>query len=473
MNENSPYKRILVANRGEIALRIIRTCRENDIETIAVYSREDSGSAHVEFADNACCIGEGHPSASYMNIPSIISAALLFGAEAVHPGYGFLAEDDRFAKILRAHGISFIGPEADALLLAKDKLISRKTALSVNVPVLPGSGEISASNFLDEAEKIGYPLVIKPRVGGAGRGIIEVWSKEELLSVLTNPAFDTDVLGSYYLERKLGKARHIEAQVLADRFGVAKVIGIRDCSIQKGRQKIIEESPPAHLGKTMRKRIEDASLELCSSMGLSTAVTFEFLVSGNDFFFIEVNPRIQVEHTVTEMLTGIDIVWEQIKLSAGERLDLAGEEYLYDKRQNYDDGHAIQARIYVEPDFSSGSCGLIGSLRIPGGPGVRFDTHLYPGCAVPYLYDPLVAKVIAWGSNRVEAIRRMRRALEEVRIEGVMTNIEVLKGIVESKEFRHAKHDIGFAEEFNFCSKEAGEQKEAIKGMKACEMFSV
>lgn len=449
----APYARILVANRGEIALRVMRTCREKGIETVAVYSRVDGDSLHVEQADRACCVGEGEAGDSYMNIPNIICAALQLEADAIHPGYGFLSEDARFAEICVAHGISFIGPGPEALKLAGDKFLTREVASASGIPVLPASsGDLSMSNVRQEARKVGYPLILKPRSGGGGRGIMHSGDEEALERLLLDPAVRQCISrdGSL-LERCLRDPRHIEVQLLADRTGNARVVGLRDCSVQMNQQKVVEEAPPTHLSRGMRHRLFEAALRLCRATRFTTAGTVEFLVSGDDFFFIELNPRIQVEHTVTEMLTGLDLVWEQIRLSAGDGLEEPGASATLSDSVNAREprawGHAIQARIYAEhPHDPSGLCTGVGALRFPGGPGVRVDTHIYPGCSVPYIYDPLLAKIVTLASTRAEAVKRMRRALDEVRIEGVPTNLPMLEAVIDSKEFRHGHYHTNLLE---------------------------
>lgn len=443
----APYGRVLVANRGEIALRIIRTCREVGIETVAVYSRADNDSLHVERADMACCIGEGDPGDSYMNIPNVICAALELEARAIHPGYGFLSEDARFAEICDAHGLAFIGPGADALRLAGDKLLMREVADSAGVPVPPASSrELSLSSAREQAGELGFPLVLKPRSGGGGRGIRYAGDGESLSRILSDPATRECVAGGgFFLERCVTGARHIEVQLLADQTGRTLAAGVRDCSIQRNRQKIIEEAPPVHLSGRTRDRLVEAALRVSRASGFTTAGTAEFLVNDDGFYFIELNPRIQVEHTVTEMLTGLDLVWEQIRLSAGETLEgshgppgCRDHVHARDVRSR---GHAVQARICAEhPGTPRGLLGRVENLRFPGGPGVRVDTHLYPGCSVPFIYDPLLAKVVTWAPTRAEALRRMSRALSEVRIDGVETNLPLLVSLIDSSEFRHGHY---------------------------------
>lgn len=404
----SPFGKILVANRGEIALRVMRTCREKGIGTVAVYSRADKASLHVRHADRACCVGEADARDSYMNVPNIVSAALELGADAVHPGYGFLAEDARFAEICSAHGLSFIGPSADALRLAGDKCRMRAVAEECGVPVLPATdGPISRrQDVLRKAGDVGYPLLLKPRCGGGGRGICYAADSDDLTGLMEEREVRASLeSGRSFLEHCLQRPRHIEVQVLADREGGTRAIGLRDCSVQRNRQKIIEEAPPPRLDRAMEKRLVGDAVCLSAASGFSTAGTVEFLVKGDDYYFIELNPRIQVEHTVTEVLTGLDLVWEQIRLAGGSALG--------SHSPTGTPGHAIQARIYAERPGT-----MVGGLRLPGGPGVRVDTHLRRGCPVPYFYDPLLVKVIVRAPTRAGARIRLRRALGETRIGG-------------------------------------------------------
>ncbi|MBU4240528.1 MAG: acetyl-CoA carboxylase biotin carboxylase subunit [Actinobacteria bacterium] len=473
----SPFGTMLVANRGEIALRVMRTCQEKGIGTVAVYSRADEGSLHVQQADRACCVGEAGARDSYMNVANIVCAALELGADAVHPGYGFLAEDARFAEICSAHGLSFIGPSADALLLAGDKCRMRKVAVGCGVPVLPAaSGPLSRPEALRKARDVGYPLVLKPRCGGGGRGIRLAADEDGLRGLLEEREVRASLeSGRSFLEHCLERPRHIEVQVLADREGDTRAIGLRDCSVQRRRQKMIEEAPPPRLDRAMEGRLVDDAVCLSRASGFSTAGTVEFLVKGDDYFFIELNPRIQVEHTVTEVLTGLDLVWEQIRLASGSALERPGRRGATGAAtgsRERDCGHAIQARISAEhPGLSicnsqhpsppplppaGGKVGMggvlrgrteVGELRLPGGPGVRVDTHLRQGCPVPHFYDPLLAKVIVWAPNRAEALIRLRRALGETHIGGVETNLPMLEALLGSAAFEEGCYHTGLLEE--------------------------
>ncbi|MHB8894301.1 MAG: acetyl-CoA carboxylase biotin carboxylase subunit [Candidatus Geothermincolia bacterium] len=447
------FRRLLIANRGEIALRVMRTCQEKGIETVAVYSTVDRDSAHVEQAGASCCIGDGDARDSYMNVANIICAALHLEADAVHPGYGFLSEDSRFAEICDAHGLAFIGPGAEALKLTGDKVLTREVAAGCGVPVLPALYATRQSgNLRDEVRRVGYPVVAKPRVGGGGRGILHAADEGALERHLSDRSLGNSIeKGEYFFERFLEHPRHIEVQLLADRTDGVRVAGLRDCSLQKNRQKVIEEAPPPHLSRSIRHRLSDAATRVCRTAGFSTVGTAEFLLDGDDFYFLEFNPRIQVEHTVTEMVTGLDLVWEQIRLAAGEALDvqLASEPRAVSQsaREPGPHGHAIQARVCAEwAGGPTGHAGNVGNLRFPGGPGVRVDTHLHTGCALPYIYDPLLMKIVTWGSTRAGAVQRMRRALDEVRVGGVHTNLTLLQAVADSREFGHGHYDTGTLE---------------------------
>lgn len=444
----APYKKMLIANRGEIALRIMRTCRENNIETIAVYSTADRDSLHVQHADASCCIGDGAAQDSYMNISNIICAALHLKADAIHPGYGFLSEDSRFAEICDTHNLSYIGPRVEALRVAGDKVLSREVALRCDIPVLPATHLTHRiGNLRDEVGEVGYPVVAKPRAGGGGRGILHVPDESALERCMSDRSLMRSIeKGEYFFERFLTRPRHIEVQLIADFGGDVRAIGLRDCSIQKNKQKIIEEAPPPHLSRHLRNRLFDAAIRFCKASGFTTVGTAEFLVDGEEFYFMEFNPRIQVEHTVTEMTTGLDLVWEQIRLSAGEPLEAAqtaeSRQAPQSGRESGHEGHAIQARISAEwAQGTPGFCGNVESLQFPGGPGIRVDTHVHPGCDLPYLYDPLLMKVITWASTRGGAVQRIRRALDEVSIGGVKTNLSALQAIVESRDFGHGHYD--------------------------------
>ncbi|MCL5773180.1 MAG: acetyl-CoA carboxylase biotin carboxylase subunit [Firmicutes bacterium] len=441
------FRKILIANRGEIALRVIRACKELEIKTVVVYSTVDRESLPVQMADEAFCVGPAAAQASYLNIPNIISAALISGADAIHPGYGFLAENEKFVDICESHGIKFIGPPGSSMTLMKDKSMARKSISAAGIPVLPGTYEISGE---DEALKFskghGFPLIIKAVAGGGGKGIRVVRDVNELLKALSTTqveaksAFDDDRI---YLEKFLEEPRHIEVQLLADQHGNVVHLGERDCSVQRLRQKLVEESPSQILDDKLRKKMGDAAVMAAKAVGYKSLGTMEFLldVSTGEFFFMEMNTRIQVEHPVTEMVTGLDLVKAQIKIAAGEKLEFTQEDVRLK-------GHAIECRINAE-DPEKGflpSTGEIKGINIPGGPGLRVDTHIYSGMKVMPFYDSLMAKVITYGRNREEAIKKMNRALEEFKIEGIKTTIPFHLKILNNAFFREGQIHTNFVE---------------------------
>ena len=437
---------LLIANRGEIAVRVIRTCREMGIRTVAIYSEADSNSIHVKLADKSLCIGPSEPSRSYLDIPRVMSALEVSGADGVHPGYGFLSENPRFAEIVRASGKVFVGPSPEALELIGDKVKAREIAKKVGLPLLPGSdGPVDFQKALEVASKIGYPVVIKAAAGGGGRGIRVVYNEKELREKFPLATQEAEVAfgdGRLYVERYLINPKHIEIQVLADKYGNVITLGERECSIQRRHQKLIEEAPSLALTEEKRKEMEALVKEFCREIGYEGAGTVEFLMDqeGN-FYFMEMNGRIQVEHPVTEMVYGIDLVEWQIRIARGERLNIG-------KLQRR--GYAIECRINAEdPNTFLPSPGKVEELYIPGGYGVRVDTHLYCGYAVPPFYDSLLAKLVCWGQTREEAIRRALRALEEFHISGngLKTNIEFHKRVLSTREFQQGRHHIRFIEE--------------------------
>ncbi len=431
------FDKVLIANRGEIALRVIRACRELDIQTVVVYSEADAHSLPVHLADEAICIGPASARESYLNIPAIISAALISGAQAIHPGYGFLSESADFAEVCKAHGLVFIGPPSEVLARFQDKAATRAAMKQVGLPVIRGSdGPVrSVSEALRTAEAIGYPVMVKAKAGGGGRGMRKAGSPQELqrlwdqARVEAKASFGDEGL---YLERCLEGVRHVEAQIAVDEAGQGICLGERECSIQRRNQKLIEEAPSASIGEGLRREIAQRSVEAAVRLGYRNVGTFEFLVdSRGDYYFIEVNSRIQVEHTVTEMTTGIDLVKEQIALASGETLSFSEE-------QIWVQGHAIECRINAE-DAEAGFAPATGVLTAwvpPAGPGIRVDSHCFQGYEVPPYYDSLLAKVIAWGRDRAEAVARMQRALDEFTIVGVTTNIPAHKKILASELFR-------------------------------------
>lgn len=418
------FKKILIANRGEIALRVIRACRELDIETVAVFSEADREALHVKAADEAVCVGPVAGAKSYLNIPNIISAADLTGVDAIHPGYGFLAENARFAEICESHGFTFIGPSPKVIEIMGDKGIARKTMLDNGIPVVPGSKDVinDDDNAEAVAQEIGYPVLIKASAGGGGKGMRVAHSAKELSSSIQlaqNEAQAAFGNAEVYLEKYLEEPRHIEFQILGDNFGNIIHLGERDCSVQRRHQKLLEESPSCALTPELRAEMGEVAVKAAKMVEYRNAGTIEFLLdSHGNYYFMEMNTRIQVEHPVTELVTGIDLVKEQIRLAAGEPLG-----YTQDDVQLR--GWAIECRINAEnpeKDFMP-SPGTIKIYHVPGGPGVRIDSAAYQGYSIPRYYDSMVGKLIVWGNTREEAIVRMRRALEELVVDGIHTTI--------------------------------------------------
>jgi acetyl-CoA carboxylase biotin carboxylase subunit len=433
------FKKILIANRGEIALRIIWACRELGIRTVAIYSTADADSLHVRFADEDVCIGPPRNADSYLNIGAEIT-----DADAIHPGYGFLAESAPFAEVCEACRIRFIGPSPGVMRLMGDKARARDTASGAGVPVLPGSRGTLMEQ--DEAQRvagrIGYPVIVKATAGGGGRGMRIVWSAEQLepaLSAARTEAKAAFGVPDVYLEKYLKAPRHIEFQILADSFGNAVSLGERECSIQRRHQKILEESPSMALTPKLRRRMTDAALKLVRTVGYQNAGTLEFLLDEEGrFYFMEMNTRVQVEHPVTEMVTGIDLIKEQIKIAAGESLAFRQEDIVHT-------GHSIECRINAEdPETFVPSPGTITTFHLPGGPGVRVDTAAHPECRIPPYYDSMIAKLITRGNNRMEAISRMRRSLEVMVVKGIRTNIPLHLKIINDPDFIRGNLDTGF-----------------------------
>jgi acetyl-CoA carboxylase biotin carboxylase subunit len=417
------FGKILIANRGEIALRIQRACREMGIKTVVVHSEADSEAKYVKLADESVCIGPAASSASYLNIPAIISAAEVTDAEAIHPGYGFLSENPDFAERVDKSGFVFIGPQAETIRLMGDKVNAKQVMGKAGVPCVPGSdGPLpeAPEESLKIARKIGYPVIVKAAGGGGGRGMRVVHTEAALKSAISVTRAEAGAAfgnATVYLEKYLENPRHIEVQVLADGHKNVVHLGERDCSMQRRHQKIMEEAPAPELTSKQRARIGERCIEACRKIGYRGAGTFEYLYEEGEFYFIEMNTRIQVEHPVTEMITGVDIVQEQIRVAAGERLSVRQKDVEIR-------GHAIECRINAEDPFRfTPSPGRITSYHPPGGPGIRVDTHIYQGYTVPPNYDSLIGKVIAYGEDRDQAIRRMRIALSEMAIEGIQTNI--------------------------------------------------
>jgi acetyl-CoA carboxylase biotin carboxylase subunit len=441
------FRKVLIANRGEIAVRIIRACKELGIKTVAVYSEADRDCLHVKMADEAVCIGPAPAKESYLNIPNIISAALLKGCDAIHPGYGFLAEDATFAEICARYRIKFIGPPPHAIELMGNKAKARQLAQQVGVPVIPGRDHVeSEREAVEAARQLGYPVLIKAAAGGGGKGIRIVHSEQELLRNLSIARTEAEAAfgnGAVYLEKFLEEPRHIEFQILADEHGNIIHLGERECSLQTVRhQKLLEEAPSPAVTPSLRERMGRAAMRLAAAAGYTNAGTVEFLLDRHgNFYFIEMNTRIQVEHPVTEMVTGIDLVKEQIRIAAGERLSI---------RQVEMRGHAIECRITAEDprrNFAPNT-GIINRLILPGGPGIRLDTHLYEGYEIPPYYDALLCKLIAHGRDRNEAIARAQRALSEFVLEGIRTTIPLHQRLLAHTAFWRGAISTGFLPRF-------------------------
>lgn len=437
------FKKILIANRGEIALRIIRTCKEMGIETVAVYSEADRDSLHVVFADEAVCIGPATSQESYLKIPSIISAAQVTGAEAIHPGYGFLAENAEFSEICAEANIKFIGPSPDMINRMGDKAFAKSTMKGCGVPVVPGSD--GAVSSLEEAkiiaETVGYPLMLKASAGGGGKGMRIVWNKDEIENAYitaSNEAQSAFSNGELYLEKYIENPHHVEMQIMGDQFGNVYEYGERDCTIQRRHQKLIEETPSPIISEDTRKQMADAAILGAKSVNYEGAGTIEFLVDKHqNFYFIEMNTRIQVEHPVTEMVNNIDLIKQQIIVAAGEKItEIPGKR----------SGHCFEFRINAE-DPANGfrpSPGKISYLHFPGGYGVRVDSHIYNQYTIPPYYDSLIAKLIVWGMDRDHAIARSIRAFEEFAIDGIKTTIPFHMEVLENEKFRSADYDTSF-----------------------------
>lgn len=441
------FNKVLIANRGEIALRVIRACRELGVQTVAVYSEADRESLHVRFADDDVCIGPPPSRLSYLNIPRIIAAAEITGADAIHPGYGFLAENAEFAQICKASNITFIGPSAEQIMAMGDKASARRLAKEAGVPTVPGSEGVleNPEDALTVAEEIGFPVIIKATAGGGGKGMRIAHDAEQfgqLFSLAQNEALAAFGNGDVYVERYLEHPRHVEFQVMGDTRGRVVHLGERDCSVQRRHQKLIEESPSPALTPALRGRMGESAVALAAAIGYEGAGTIEFLLdTDGSFYFMEMNTRIQVEHPVTEMVTGFDLVKEQIRVAAGDPLSFPME-------LNGLRGHAIECRVNAEDPYRNFQpCpGHINAYHPPGGPGVRVDTHVYAGYNVPPFYDSLLAKVIVHGRDRAEALARMGQALDSFILEGVTTTIPFLSRVIRSPAFESGQVDTRFLE---------------------------
>ncbi len=439
-------EKVLIANRGEIALRILRACKELDIQTVAVHSKADEELMHVRLADESVCIGPAPSTESYLNVPALISAAEITETTAIHPGYGFLAENADFADQVEKSGFVFIGPTADTIRLMGDKVSAIEAMKKAGVPTVPGSdGPLTedTQHTLDVARRIGYPVIIKAAAGGGGRGMRVVHNEAALLNSVqvtqseAAAAFGSDVV---YIEKFLQKPRHVEIQILADGQGNAIHLGDRDCSLQRRHQKVLEEAPAPGIPDDIRNQVAESCVNACIDIGYRGAGTFEFLYEDGGFFFIEMNTRVQVEHPVTEMITGVDIVREQLLIASGEPLSLKQSDIKFR-------GHSFECRINAEdPQNFLPSPGKVKYFHAPGGPGIRVDSHLYDGYTVPPFYDSLIGKIISYGEDRGIALRRMRQALDELIVEGIRTNTPLHRDLVRDKAFEAGGVSIHYLE---------------------------
>jgi len=442
------FDKILIANRGEIALRIQRACRELGIKTVVVYSTADKEAKYVKLADEAVCIGPAPSGQSYLNMPAIISAAEVTDAEAIHPGYGFLSENADFAERVEKSGFAFIGPRPESIRLMGDKVSAKNAMIKAGVPCVPGSaGALPTDNpkeIIATAKRVGYPVIIKAAGGGGGRGMRVVHTEAALLSAVNMTREEAGrAFGNpeVYMEKFLEKPRHVEIQVLADTHGNALWLGERDCSMQRRHQKVIEEAPAPGIDRKLIAKIGERCADACKKIAYRGACTFEFLYENGEFFFIEMNTRVQVEHPVTEMITGIDIVQEQIKIAAGQKLSFRQRDVIFR-------GHAIECRLNAEDPFKfTPSPGRIQSWHMPGGPGIRVDSHAYSGYMVPPNYDSMIGKLIAYGATREQAIRRMRIALSEMVIDGIQTNVPLHRELMLDSKFVEGGTSIHYLEQ--------------------------
>jgi acetyl-CoA carboxylase biotin carboxylase subunit len=438
------FKRLLIANRGEIAVRINRAAHELGIETVAIFSEPDRAALHVRNADRSFCVGPGTVARSYLNIPNIISAALISGADAVHPGYGFLAENARFAEICADHGLRFIGPAPATISKMGDKATAKAIMQAAKVPTTPGTDILpSAGEALAAADELGYPVMLKATAGGGGKGMRAVWTPGELEHAFMTAQAEAEANfkdGRLYMEKLIDRPRHLEVQIIGDSFGNVVHVGERDCSVQKpSHQKLVEEAPAPRISDKMRARLHEVALSAARAVNYESAGTLEFLASGDDVYFMEMNTRIQVEHPVSEMLYGVDLVKEQIRVAAGDHLS-------FDQKHLVARGHVIECRINAEDaaqNFAP-AAGTLSDVNLPGGFGIRVDSHAYTGLAVPPFYDSLLAKIVSHGSTRLEAIDRMVAALDDTRISGVNTTIGICRTIMKDERFREGGVSIEF-----------------------------
>ncbi|MGF1463479.1 MAG: acetyl-CoA carboxylase biotin carboxylase subunit [Maricaulaceae bacterium] len=440
------FDKVLIANRGEIALRVHRACKEMGIATVAVHSEADAQAMHVRLADESVCIGPAPAAQSYLNVPAIIAAAEITGAQAVHPGYGFLSENARFAEIVEAHGMTFIGPTPEHIRLMGDKITAKQAAAQVGMPVVPGSegGIETDDDAFAAADAVGFPLLVKAAAGGGGRGMKLAPTREDLLSAISQARSEATAAfgdGAVYLERYLEKPRHNEIQILADTHGNVIHLGERDCSIQRRHQKVIEEAPSPVLSAEARAKIGETTAKAIAKLGYRGVGTVEYLYEDGAFYFIEMNTRLQVEHPVTEMITGFDLVREQIRVASGAKLEVTQDDVRYA-------GAAIECRINAEhPKTFAPSPGLITDFHAPGGLGVRLDSAAYAGAMVPPFYDSLIGKLIVHGRDRHEAIMRLRRALDELVVLGVNTTVPLHQDVVRTPDFAEGDYHIHWLEQ--------------------------
>lgn len=439
------FQKILIGNRGEIALRVIRACKEMGIATVAVHSEADKNALHVHLADESVCIGPAQASKSYLHIPSIIAAAEITGAQAIHPGYGFLSENERFAEIVAAHGLTFIGPKPEHIRIMGDKISAKQTAKDAGIPVVPGSdgGVSTVEEAFAAAEKIGFPVLIKAAAGGGGRGMKVAKTKDDLEEAVTTAQTEAQAAfgdGSVYMERYLQRPRHIEIQVIADSFGNVCHLGERDCSLQRRHQKVLEEAPSPVIDEKGREKIGGVVVDAIKKIGYLGVGTIEFLYEDGEFFFIEMNTRLQVEHPVTEYVTGIDLVREQIRIAEGHPLSFTQEDISLK-------GHAIEVRINAEnPRTFVPSPGTVTDFHAPGGLGVRMDSAMYNGYAIPPYYDSLVGKLIVHGRDRPEALARLKRSLSECVVTGIDTTIPLFLDLLNEKDIMSGDYNIHWLE---------------------------